>query len=180
MPLIRNLFSAGGASDFATDSSMLSGFGVLLRARLIGGGGGGGGCRGAVRTSMGCFAAEGSLLLARAFAAGGCTNASMLLGLAAIVLVSEAACFVSIFAASGAGSILGVGLVVRGADFALFVRRTAAPTALATSPASFKFRCLTPLPGAPGGPGGGGPPVVMSVGSSGTLNGTVCVGSRGF
>ena len=86
----------------------------------------------------------------------------------------------SIFGASGAGSILGVGSVVRGIDLALFVRRTAAPTALATSPAIFKFRCITPLPGAPGGPGGGCCGGGAGTGGADAGLGTVMISSRGF
>ena len=93
---------------------------------------------------------------------------------------SDEARFGSIFGASGAGSNLGVGLVVRGVDLALFVRRTAAPTALATSPASFKFRCLTPLPGAPGGPGGGCCGGGTGTGGADAGLGTIVISSRGF
>ena len=95
----------------------------------------------------------GSLLLTRAFAAGGCTEGSRLLALAfAIALVSEAARFPSIFDATGGGSIFGVGFWARGADLALTRWSLSANLAASGLETLFLIAVLPP----PGGGGGGG------------------------
>ena len=89
----------------------------------------------------------GSLL----FFAGAVFKGSLLRDLAFSFLVSDTARFVSIFNASGGGSIFGVGFGARGADVALFLRSTAV---LDTSGLAFIALPFL-IPGILGGGGGG-------------------------
>ncbi len=152
LPFILILFS-DGPFDSGDNSLMPGGVVELLRARGRMGGGGGVGTVMTSIDFFGALLARafsgggigGPLLLARAFAAAGgfrgsllldlafcgpsggliaAGRGSLLLDLAFSLLASEAGRFVSIFTASGVGSIFGVGFL--GADVALFLRSTAA------------------------------------------------------
>ena len=172
--LIRVLLVAGGGCESANNSPMLGGA-ERLRPLVDAAGGG------TFIISTGFCGALFVLLLDRVFAgggwggsgfAGGCFVGAGLLLLLDFALGSDAARLESIFAASGAGSIFGVGFSALGADVALFLRSTAA---LVASDLGFNSLFLIPfvLGGAAIPAGGGGGP-------GGGATGSIAIGSRGF